>query len=167
MGVRAAGLLAGLCLVAVVALQSWRVPASPSAAGLELDLRAVPSGEVGVAPAGRVLGGTALTPGGPDVRGRVRLTNRTAQAVAARPLLSGGDPEFDRLVELELTAAGREVFRGRLGDLRDDVSTSVPLRRGDTVPVAVRAWVPQGAGDAAVARAGRWTLTFSSAGAAR
>jgi hypothetical protein len=58
MAMRAAGLLAGMCIVAVLALQTWRVPASPSAAGVSVDLRAVPSGEVGVSPGGALL----LTP---------------------------------------------------------------------------------------------------------
>jgi hypothetical protein len=167
MGVRAAGLLAGLCLVGAVALQAWRVPASPRAAGLEVDLRAVPSGEVGVAPAGAVIRARALTPGGPPARGRVRLSNRTAEELGARPRVTGGDPALDRLVEVELVAAGRVVFRGPVGRLRGDLAALVPLRRGGTADVAVRASVPRGAGRDAVARAGRWTLTFSGAGAPR
>lgn len=161
MAMRLAGLLAGLCLVTVVALQSWRVPASPRAAGVEVGLRVVSSGEVGVSPAGPVLRGRALTPGGPAGRGRVRLTNRTAGELAARPRLTGGDPALDRLIELELSVAGRVVFRGPPAGLRDGVSTPVPLPRSGSAVVRVSARVPAGAGDEAVARAGSWTLTFS------
>jgi hypothetical protein len=162
MAMRAAGLLAGMCLVAVVALNAWRVPASPRAAGVEVALRAVPSGEVGVAPAGPLLDGRAvLTPGGPAVRGRVRLSNLTAGALEARPRVTGGDRALDRVVELELTVAGRVVFRGPLGGLRDGVSTPVPLRRSGSATVRVTARVPAGAAEDAVARAGRWTLTFA------
>jgi hypothetical protein len=157
---RGAGLLAGLCLVAVVALQAWRVPASARSAGVEVDLRAVPSGEVGVEPGGPVLTRRALTPGGPAARGRVRLTNRTAGVLDARPLVSGGDQALDQLVELELKVAGRVVYRGSLGGLRRGVSTPVPLQRGGSATVAVSARVPAAAGDEAVAQAGRWTLTF-------
>jgi hypothetical protein len=169
MAMRAAGLLAGMCLVALLALQTWRVPASPRAAGVEADLRAVPSGEVGVSPAGAVLGrGAVMTPGGPPVRGRVRLSNRTAGALAARPLVAGGDRALDRVVEIELTVAGRVVFRGPLGGLRDGVSTtSVPLPRAGSATVVVSARVPAAAADEAVGRAGRWTLTFSSSSETR
>lgn len=160
--VRAGGLLAGMCLVVFVALQAWRVPGAPSAAGVDVDLRAVPTGEVGVAPAGPVLARRTLRPGGPAARGRVRLSNRTAGMLAARPRVTGGDDALDDVVEVELTVAGRVVFRGPLGGLRDDVSTPVPLQRGGSATIGVSARVPASAGDDAVARAGRWTLTFSA-----
>jgi hypothetical protein len=163
MAMRAAGLLAGVCLVAVVALQTWRVPASPSAAGAQVELRAVPTGEVGVAPAGPVLRGS-LVADGPGLRGRVRLSNRTAQSIAVRPRVTGGDPALDRLVELELTVAGRVVYRGPLGGLRDGVSTSVPLRPSGSATVRAVARVAASAGDEAAAREGRWQLTFSERG---
>ena len=164
MGVRAAGLLAGLCLVGLVALQAWRVPASPRAAEVGVDLRAVPTGDVGVSQAGAALLRGSLAPGGRALDGRVRLTNRTAEALAARPRVTGGDPALDRLLELELAVSGRVVFRGPVGGLRGDVSSSVPLPRGASADVAVRASVPSGAVREALARAGRWTLSFSGTG---
>ena len=163
--VRLAGLLAGLVLVALVAVGSWRVPASPQAAGLEVDLRAVPTGEVGVAPAGPVLRGAELTPGGEAARARLRLSNRTAAALAARPLVTGGEPALDRLVEVELREGGRLVFRGPLTRLRaQPASAIVTLPRGGGATVAVAVRVPSSAGDDVVARAGAWTLTFAGAG---
>jgi hypothetical protein len=75
--------------------------------------------------------------------------------------VSGGDPALDGVVELELTVAGRVVYRGPLGGLRDGVSTPVPLQRSGSATVRVSARVPASAGDEAVARAGRWTLTFA------
>jgi hypothetical protein len=164
--VRAAGFLAGLCLVGVVALQAWRIPASARPAAAAVDLRAVPSGEVGVEPAGPVVGRAELAPGGPAARGRVRLSNRTAGALAARPRLAGGDPALDRLVEVELTVSGRVVFRGPLGRLRDGAAAAGPLPRGGGAAVGLSARLPAGAAAEAAARAGRWTLTFSG-GAAR
>lgn len=161
MAMRLAGLLAGICLVGLVALQSWRVPASPRAAGVEVDLSAVASGEVGVAPAGRVLRRVALTPGGPAASARVRLTNQTAGALAATPRVTGGDRTLDRVVEVELRTAGRVVYRGPLGGLREGDSAQVALPRAGSAVVRVNARVPASAGEGAVARAGRWTLTFS------
>jgi hypothetical protein len=161
MATRAAGLLAGLCLVAVVALGAWRVRPSAQPAGVEADLRAVSSGEVGVEPSGPVVRRGVLTPGGPAVRGRVRLSNRTAGALAARPHLTGGDPALDRFLEVELRVAGRLAFRGPLGRLRDAAAPVASLPRGGHAVVDVALRVPASAGSEATARAGHWTLTFS------
>ena len=165
--VRVAGLLAGVILVAAVALGTWRVPPSPRAAGVEVDLRAVSSGEVGVQPDGPVVRRGELTPGGPVLRGRVRLSNRTAQALAATPALTGGDPELDRLVEVELRVTGRTAFRGSVARLRQGVAPIVTLPRRGEASVAVALRVPAEAADDAAARGGAWTLSFGSAGDGR
>ncbi|HEX2085138.1 MAG TPA: hypothetical protein VHF89_05605 [Solirubrobacteraceae bacterium] len=164
---RAAGLLAGLCLVGIVALQAWRVPASARPAAVAVDLRAVPSGEVGVTPAGPLLDRRDVMPGGAAARGRVRLSNRTAQGVSVRPTVTGGDPALDRLVELELTAEGRVLYRGPLGGLRAGGRASLAISRTRAVAVGVAARVPASAAAEAAARSGRWSLTFAVAGAGR
>ena len=162
--VRLAGVLAGLILVASVALGSWRVPASPRAAGLEVELRAVGSGEVGVAPGGAVVRRVSLRPGGPDARGRARLSNLTAGVLRARPTVTGGDASLDRLLQVELRVGNRVAFRGSASRLRSGgVGPVVTLPRGGSAPVVVSVRVPASAGDDAVARAGSWTLTFAGA----
>jgi hypothetical protein len=162
--VRLAGLLAGLSLVAGVAFGAWRVPASPRTAGLDAELRVVGTGEVGVAPAGAAVRGSGLVPGGPAARGRVRLTNQTAGALAVAPRVSGGDPALDRLVDVELRTAGSVVFRGSLERLRGGSGGAVAtLRRGGQASFVVSVRVPSSAGEDAVAQAGRWTLTFVGA----
>ncbi|MDQ3740271.1 MAG: hypothetical protein M3389_04925 [Actinomycetota bacterium] len=145
LGVRIAGLLAGLGLVGLFALQAWRVPATARPATAAVDVRALSSGEVGVADAGQ---------------GRFRLSNRTAGALRLRAQVQGGVPEADSSVSVTLAVAGRVVYRGPLGGLREGVSTPVPLPRGGTASGSVRAVGPTGV-------EGRWSLTFSGAGAAR
>ena len=162
--VRLAGVLAGLILVAVVALGSWRVPASPRAAGLDVDVRAVGTGEVGVEPGGSVVRGSGLTAGGRSLRGRVRLTNRTAGVLRARPAVTGGDPALDRLLSVELRVGGRVAFRGPASRLRSGgVGPVATLPRGGSAIVGVAVRVPAAAGEDAAARAGTWTLTFAGA----
>ncbi|HEV2814468.1 MAG TPA: hypothetical protein VGW10_14530 [Solirubrobacteraceae bacterium] len=68
-------------------------------------------------------------------------------------------------MELELEVAGRVLYRGPLGGLRDGVSTPVPLPRGGGATVSVSARVPASAAREASARSGRWSLTFSEAAA--
>jgi hypothetical protein len=164
-GSRVGGFLAGLCLVGVLALQAWRVPASARPATVAVDLRAVPTGEVGVAPSGAVLDGAQLTAGGDAVRGTLRLQNRTAGALTAGARVAGGDPALDRLAQVGLTVRGRTVFRGALADLRDGARVAVALPRGGTATVAVDVRLPEAAAADATARSGEWTLTFAEAGA--
>ena len=156
-GARVAGFLAGLSLVAVLALQSWRVPGAtrPGAAGV--DLRAVSSGEVGVEPGGSVLAARAVVPGGPAARGQLRLTNRTAVPRLVRARAAGGDAELAHVLEVTMTVRDRVVYQGPLSAL---AGGAIALGRGasETVDVSVR--LPAGASSVAAARAGRWTLTF-------
>jgi hypothetical protein len=159
--VRLSGLIAGLSLVALLALQAWRVPASSRPAGVDVGLRAVATGEVGARPSGGAVRSRVVTPGGPAARGRVRLSNRTAGVLAARPHLSGGDPVLDRLVEIELRVAGRMVFRGSMERLRAGSAPAIVLPRGGRAVVGLRLRVPEAAGEEATARTGRWALKFS------
>ncbi len=161
MAVRVAGLVAGVCLVTVVALSAWRVPASARPAAVALDLRVVATGEVGVAPAGAVFdrSGAAPAPGGPAVRGRLRLSNRTAGALRVRARVTGGDAVLDRVVEVSLRSGGREVYRGPLGGLADaGPLLSLPRAGGASLDLSAR--IPGSAAPEAAARGGRWTLTF-------
>jgi hypothetical protein len=161
---RAAGLLAGLSLVGIVALQAWRVPASPRPAAVGLDLRAVVGGEVGVSPAGPVVRGASLRPGGPAARGTVRLSNQAGRSLLVRPVVAGGERELDEAVEVTLSVAGRVVHRGPLGGLRDGVSTTLPLPRRGSVAVEVAVRVPAGVDPRLLGRSSSWTLSFAASG---
>ena len=160
---RVAGLLAGLGLVGLLALQAWRIPASARPAAVAVDLRAVPTGEVGVSPVGALLAGESLTPGSNALRGSARLQNRTAGRLVAAARVTGGDPALDRLVDVELGAGGVTVFRGPLGDLREGARARVTLPRAASARVEVALRLPGAAGGDAIARSARWTLTFSGA----
>jgi hypothetical protein len=156
-GARAAGFLAGLSLVAVLAVGVWTVPgvARPAVAGV--DLRAVSTGEVGIEPGGSVLRTTALIPGGPAVEGRLRLVNRTAGPRLVRARAAGGDADLTQVVEVSLRAGGRLVYRGPLAGV---AGGAIRLPRRGAVDLEVSARIPASAARAAAARTGRWTLTF-------
>ena len=156
LGARIAGLLAGLGLVAILAVQAWVVPGATGPAAASVDLRAVPTGEVGVEPEGPVLDRSAVVPGGPAVRGTLRLMNRTAGPRLVRARVAGGDPELARVLVVTLTARGRVVFRGPL----ERLESAIALPRGGSADVDVAVRIPRDGAREAVARAGTWTLTF-------
>jgi len=167
MAVRLAGLVAGLAVVALLALQAWRVPASSRPAGVDVGLRAVATGEVGVRPSGGVVRSRVVAPGGAPARGRVRLSNRTAAVLAARPHVTGGDPALDGVVELEMRLAGRTVFRGSLDRVRAGEAPAIVLPLQGRAVVGLRLYLPRDAGEEVTARAGRWTLSFAAEDPAR
>ena len=160
-GVRVAGFLAGLCLVGLLTLLSWRVPAVSRPAPVAVELRTVDSGEVGVQPAGAVVRGGSLAPGGAPVTGRVRLANRTAGTLTAAARLRGGEGTLDRLVEATLVVRGRTVFRGPVGGLRERSRVAIALEPGGAADLEVQLRLPPAAASEAAARSARWSLTFA------
>ena len=156
-GPRIAGLLAGLMLVAGGVLAAR--PAAGPPLGLDLRLAATPSGEVGVEPPGPVLRARALRPGG-LATGEVVLRNHTAFAQDVRPVLDGARGA-DRHVRVSLTAHGTHLFDGRLSELRAGSRAPLRLAVRQRATIAVRAWVPAGADDAAIrGRAADLGLSF-------
>ena len=162
LGARAAGFLGGLGLIAVLAIGAWGVPGATRPAVARVDLRAVPTGEVGVAPAGSVFRGRTIVPGGAAVSGSVRLTNRTAGPRLVRARAAGGDAELGALVAVTLKVRGRVVYDGPLAGL-DGRTRPFALAEGGAETVDVSARIARSAAREAAARAGRWILTFEGA----
>ena len=159
-GAPLAGLATGLTLVVVVALTQWSVAPSRAALGLDLQLTAVPHGELEVAPAGPAVFGRGLRPGHEAV-GAVHLRNQTAKRLAVRPRLEGGPEALDRTLRLDVTSDGRRVFSGAAGELRGR-SAALVLASGERATLSVRAYVPEGAEARTRGRAGEWRLAFAT-----
>ena len=155
-GPRAAGLLTGLVLVAVIVLAAR--PAAGPPLGLDLRLAATPTGEVGVEPAGTVLRARALRPGR-LATGEVLLRNHTAFAQAVRPVVEAA-PGADAHVHVRLSARGARLFEGPASDLRGPRARPLRLGVRQGAVLSVRAWVPAGRADAAL-RGRELDLTLS------
>jgi hypothetical protein len=140
-GARIAGLLAGLCLVGLVALNAWRVPAAARPAPVVAELHGVSTGEIGVA----------------QRRGGMTLSNRTAGPLAVRARVAGGDPGLDGAVAVTLRVAGRVAFKGSFARLRRGGPVVARLPRGGSVKLEAAAQVPAGVDPR------RWTLSFEAA----
>ena len=163
-GARVAGLATGLILVAAVSWSAFRVQPTKAPLGLDVALRAVPSGEIAVERVkGDVLRASALKPGGEGdaARGLLHVRNLTGRTVAARPRLEGGDPALDRVLHIELTRRGTRVFSGPAGALRSGRSgAALPMAAGELAGVRIRAFVPASVPETALGRSARFKLSF-------
>ena len=147
---RSLAFTAGLLLAGAIAV-AGRVPAATTSPGVELTVRANPTGELAVSPAGVVLRAPALGATGrpATARGRLAIRNQTdaTLAVSVRQAASGDDvsdvvslgiPRRLRLAPheqraLTLTAKvdprDRSAYAGRAGDITLELRSTVLARR--------------------------------------
>ncbi len=160
-GPQLAGLLTGLALAAVLVLLAR--PAAGPPLGLDLRLDVMPSGEVTATPFGTIAKVRTLRPGG-RATGAVVLRNITAgrQAIRTAVQVPG---EVAPHLRVRLSARGATVFAGSLADLRRAPRLPLTLASGASARVAVAAWIPAGAADAALrGRDAGVAITFSGDG---
>jgi hypothetical protein len=145
---KALGLLAGLAL-ALVLLASWRVSAPAATTGAEVAFLTMPPGELTVAPAGALMRGRMLRPGGPAVSGRAKLRNIAGARLGLRVRLAPSNPDLDRLLRATLRVGGKELAAGSLGELRAWSRRTVEIRPGESKALTAKAWLAPRAGRAA------------------
>lgn len=160
-GARFAGLAAGALLVGVLAVTTWRVPPSRAPLGLDVALRAAPSGELEVQAPGDILSSPALVAGGPPASGIVHVRNQTGRTVDALPFLRGGDAGVEQAMHLLVTRRGHTLYSGPAAGFRARRAKPVRIGAGGQAALRVRAWVPRPLGTALTGRGGRWDLVFS------
>jgi hypothetical protein len=139
-GAFAAGAVAAATLVAI----GW-LPNAGGVLGLDVLVTATPTGELGVTPAGQVAAADALQPGQGELRGRITLQSaaRAAMTVRVRQRPSLGDA--DRALRIRLTAAGRVLYDGTAGGLRQPTAAAIPIAPYAAASLDVRAWLPKDA----------------------
>jgi hypothetical protein len=141
---RAAGLLAGMALAALLLL-AVRVPDSSGVLGAGVRLSAVPPGDLRV-PSEPFLVARNLVSGGSSARGRLRVRNISAGPLRVRLRLRPEEPLLDRGLNVRLMVGERTLAVGSLGSLR---RWSDPALVGESEALALRAvaWVPAAAED--------------------
>jgi hypothetical protein len=144
---RRVGLAVGL-LLAAVAVLSWRIGAEGAPLGTAVSFLAAPPGELTAAPAGEFVSARGLEPG-ETARGRLQLRNVAGGRVEVRLRARPSARELDRPLMVRLQAAGRTVFRGRLGSLRA-WTRALTIPRGEVRSLDVRAWLARPAVGASV-----------------
>src|SRR4051794_7998733 len=112
-GAFASGLVAALTLVAI-----GQMPAAGGTLGLDVLVTTLPTGELAVAPVGRVGSATALFPGRGQLRGHVTLQSQTDDALTVRVRERPSIGDADRALRVRVASAGTTVYDGSAGDLR-------------------------------------------------
>jgi hypothetical protein len=145
---RRTGFALGLALSLVLAV-SWQVPAGTGRLGLDVQVIASKTGELGVEPTGVIVQGTGLEPraGRDTARGKTTIRNQTPKTLEVRMRLLPGSRDLDQIVLVDAEARGTPMFAGLLGTLRDWSRNAVRVEPGERFELDVRLQVPQGAGD--------------------
>jgi hypothetical protein len=164
--VRGLALTAGLT-VALLALLSWRVPASQRELGADVRVDAAPRAELGLGGFDDVLSASGLQPGGPAARGATTVSNQAGRPLRVGVRLDAADAELSRLLHLELRLGGRLLARGALGALRRTSTGRAELAPGERRRLELRAWLPADRGEDFRARLAEARVIFDTAGSRR
>jgi hypothetical protein len=139
-----AGLLLGLALAAL-AIAGWTMPAGKPPGGVRVAMTTVATGELGVAPAGRLLPPRELRAGQSVTAGLV-LTNLTADTRRVRLRVVAGSHENDGNIDVLASAGGQPVLSGSLG-AAGSWGADTELASGARSRIEVRLTVPPDAAD--------------------
>jgi len=137
---RWAGLILGALLV-VLLLAGWGVAGGQAAPGADVNVIVNRTGELNNEPVGRLVSVRDLLPG-QSTEALFIVTNITGteRAVHLRARVDGFD--LDDQLALRVTACGRPLFSGKLGELRTSTRRSLVLAPGAAVPLILRVGLP-------------------------
>jgi hypothetical protein len=164
--VRAGAFLAGLA-VAATAVAGWRVP-THSTPGASLEVVAVGTNELQASPAHPFTISNDLKPGfSQGGVGRVTLHNTMAQPLAVRIHTVPSVTDLDRLLRVRASAAGKQVFRGSLADLRTWTRRHFVVPSHGRSVLETRFWLPKSVRRGFQNRVATVTIEFNLAPAGR
>jgi hypothetical protein len=164
--VRAGAFLAGLA-IAAIAVAGWRVPTQRTP-GASLKVVAVGTSELQTSAAHPFTISDDLKPGVERGGvGRVSLHNTMAQALAVRIHTVPSVTDLDRLLMVEVSAQGQEVFRGRLDALRSWTRRSFVVPSHGQAVLETRFWLPESVRGGYQNRVATETIEFKLAPARR
>ena len=145
---RRAGFAFGLALSLVLAV-SWQVPAGTGRLGLDVQVIANHTGELGVDPTGVFVEGMALEPraGHDAAQGKTTIRNQTGRTLDVRIRLVPESRDLDRVLLVDAEARGKPLFAGLLGTVRGWSDNAVRVKPGERFELDLRLQVPAGAGD--------------------
>lgn len=135
------GAAAGIMLAAALVL-SWKVPAEGRPLPAEVSVRADPSGELELRPAGDFLSAPRLRVGGRAASGTLLLHNITPVTLAVRVRLEPSSSALDRALLVRLDGDGRQLVAARLGALRRWSARALTIRPGRSAVLRVRVSLP-------------------------
>lgn len=136
---RGIGFILGVSL-AVTAVVGWRLPRGTGRLGADVAIAFLQTGELQLSDTTPLITSSGLQPGA-TANGTVEVHNsspvRLSVSIVAQPSIT----DLDSLLWVEITAAGRRIFHGPLGDLREG-SDRFTISPTQTRTLGVRAWLP-------------------------
>jgi hypothetical protein len=136
---RTVGFVLGVSL-AVTAVVGWRLPRGTGRLGADVAIAFLQTGELQLSSVTPIINANDLRPGR-SASGSVEVRNsspaRLSVAVAAEPSIK----DLDSVLWIDVTAAGKPLYHGTLGDLRDG-STAFVIAPEQTRTLDVRTWLP-------------------------
>jgi hypothetical protein len=155
---RGIGFVLGVSL-AVTAVLGWRLPRGTGRLGADVAIAFLQTGELQLAETTPLITASGLRPGA-SATGTVDVRNssgsRLSVSVTAEPSIT----DLDRLLWIDITAAGERLFRGPLGELRDGAGRRFTISPLQTRTLDVRAWLPATVTDGFEGRIDQVNLTF-------
>jgi len=153
--------------VAAIAVAGWRVP-THSTPGASLKVVAVGTSELQASPAHPFAISNDVKPGvSRGGVGRVTLHNTMAQPLAVRIHTLPSVTDLDRLLRVRASGAGKQVFRGSLGDLRSWTRRDFVVPSHGHTLLETRFWLPKSVRRGYQNRVATITIEFNLAPAGR
>jgi hypothetical protein len=138
--VRPLGLVLGVVLAAT-ALVSWRVPGGERSLGADVQVEALQTGAIGVAPLHPFLSVPSLLPGR-SANGAVTLRNQTGVAMAVRLRAMPSTRDLDGLLRVRVSDARTVLYDGTLGGLRATGTNPLRLAAGRSDKLNLQSSLP-------------------------
>jgi len=138
------GALALGAALAAFTVTGWRVEGGVQAPAARVALVTSSSSAVGVTPGGRKTERKALRPSElqSGLTRRLAVRNATAAPIDVRVQAQATSVELNELLSLRVTAGGKQVFDGKLGELEGG-SAPFTLASHEATDLTVVAWIPQ------------------------
>lgn len=154
---RFVGFVLGVSL-AVTAVVGWRLPRGTGRLGADVAIAFLQTGELQLSSVTPIINANDLRPGR-SAAGSVEVRNsspsRLSVGVTAEPSIS----DLDAVLWIDVSAAGRPLYHGTLGNLRDG-STRFVISSQQARRLTVRAWLPMDVHDGYEGRIDTVNLTF-------
>jgi hypothetical protein len=136
---RIVGFVLGVSL-AITAVVGWRLSRGTGRLGADVAIAFLQMGELQLSSVTPIINANDLGPGR-SAEGSVEVRNsspsRLSVGVAAEPSIS----DLDAVLWIDVSAAGKQLFHGTLGDLREG-STRFVISPRQARTLSVRAWLP-------------------------
>jgi hypothetical protein len=155
---RWAGFIVGISL-AIAALANARVSTGTHEVPAHVSLVAEPSVKLGVTPVGRELLSERLLVAGRDpVSGLVEISNYTGEKLVVRPRLRSLRGELPAALRISVTAAGRQLYSGRLSDPNAALQLHARAKKAVRFRISAPAAAARGVQGRVIELSVRWSI---------